>query len=111
MADLERAVSVSPGNSLWLAQLGEGYGLAGDLTKARDVLRQIKELARTEYVSPYQFVYVYTGLGEIDRALDLLERAVAERSGPAYAIKGSFLLKPLRYQPRFQALLRQMKLA
>ena len=111
VADLERAVSVSPGNSLWLAQLGEVYGLAGDLTKARDVLRRIKELARTEYVSPYQFVYVYTGLGEIDRALDLLERAVAERSGPAYAIKGSFLLKPLRYQPRFQALLREMKLA
>jgi hypothetical protein len=74
-------------------------------------LRQIKELARTEYVSPYQFVYVHTGLGEIDRALDLLERAVAERSGPAYATKGSFLLKPLRYQPRFQALLREMKLA
>jgi serine/threonine protein kinase/Flp pilus assembly protein TadD len=111
VADLERAVSVSPGNSLWLAQLGECYGLAGDLTKARDILRQIKELARREYVSPYQFVYVYTGLGEIERALDLLERAVAERAGPAYAIKGSFLLKPLRYQPRFQALLRQMHLA
>ena len=75
------------------------------------MLRRIKELARREYVSPYQYVYVHTGLGEIDRALDLLERAVAERSGPAYAIKGSFLLKPLRYQPRFQALLREMKLA
>jgi len=111
VADLERAVSASPGNSLWLAQLGEGYGLAGDFTKARDVLRQIKELSRREYVSPYQFVYVHVGLGELDRALDLLERAVAERSGPAYAIKGTFLLKPLRFHPRFQALLRQMKLA
>ncbi|MBW8770238.1 MAG: protein kinase [Gemmatimonadetes bacterium] len=111
VADLERAVSASPGNSLWLAQLGEGYGLAGDHTKARDVLRQIKELSRREYVSPYQLVYVHVGLGEFDRALDLLERAVAERSGPAYAIKGSFLLKPLRFQPRFQALLREMRLA
>jgi serine/threonine-protein kinase len=111
VADLERAVSASPGNSLWLAQLGEGYGLAGDLGKARDVLRQIKELARREYVSPYQFVYVHIGLGELDRALDLLERAVSERSGPAYAIKGSFLLKPLRFHPRFQALLREMRLA
>jgi serine/threonine-protein kinase len=111
VADLERAAAVAPGNSLWLAQLGEGYGLAGDLAKARDVLRQIKELSRREYVSPYQFVYVHIGLGEFDRALDLLERAVAERSGPAYAIKGSFLLKPLRFQPRFQALLRKMNLA
>ena len=75
------------------------------------MLRQIKELSRREYVSPYQFVYVHIGLGELDRALDLLERAVSERSGPAYAIKGSFLLKPLRFHPRFQALLREMRLA
>ena len=55
-------------------------------------------------------MYVYTGLGELDRAMDFLERAVAERSGPAYAIKGSFLFKPLREHPRFQELLREMKL-
>jgi hypothetical protein len=42
--------------------------------------------------------------------MDFLERAVAERGGPAYAIKGSFLLKPLREHPRFQALLKEMKL-
>jgi serine/threonine-protein kinase len=110
LAALERAVSVSPGNSLWLSQLGEAYGLNGDLIKARDVLRQVKSLSRTTYISPYQYVYVYTGLGEHDRAMDFLEQAVAERGGPAYAIKGSFLLKPLREHPRFQALLRGMKL-
>lgn len=70
----------------------------------------MKDLSRTVYVSPYQYVYLYTGLGELDRAMDFLERAVAERGGPAYAIKGSFLLKPLREHPRFQALLREMKL-
>ena len=110
IAALERAVSVSPGNSLWLAQLGEAYGLNGDMVKARDVLRQVKALSRTIYISPYQYVYVYTGLGELDRAMDFLERAVAERGGPAYAIKGSFLLKPLKEHPRFHALVRGMKL-
>jgi hypothetical protein len=55
-------------------------------------------------------VYVYTGLGEYDRAMDFLEQAVAERGGPAYAIKGSFLLKPLKEHPRFQALLKGMQL-
>jgi hypothetical protein len=35
---------------------------------------------------------------------------VAERAGPAYSIKGSFLFAPLRGHPRFQALLRTMKL-
>ena len=111
LASLERAVAVAPDSTLWLSQLAEAYGLNGEKGKARDILRQVKELSRTTYVSPYQYVYVYTGLGEYDRALDFLERAVAERGGPAYAIKGSFLLKPLREHPRFQALLRSMGLA
>jgi hypothetical protein len=62
-------------------------------------------------VSPYHFAYVYTGLGDTDTAMDWLERAVAERTGPAYSIKGSFLFGPLHGHPRFRALLRQMKLA
>jgi hypothetical protein len=54
---------------------------------------------------------VHAGLGEADCAMDYVERAVAERAGPAYSIKGSFLLAPLRGHPRFHALLRAMKLA
>ena len=110
VAELERAVSVSPGNTLWLGQLGEAYAMAGHAAKAREVLRELERRARDAYVSPYHFAYVYTGLGDSDRAMDWLERAVAERTGPAYSIKGSFLLTPLHTHPRFRALLRQMKL-
>jgi len=110
LAELERAASVSRKNTLWLAQLGEAYALAGKTEKARDLLRQLEDLAKTGFVSPYHFAYVYTGLGDFDRAMDFLERAVADRTGPAYTIKGSFLLARLRPHPRFRALLRQMKL-
>jgi serine/threonine-protein kinase len=111
VAELERAVSLSPTTTMWLGQLGEAYGLAGHTDKAREVLRQLEERARQAFVSPYTVAYVHTGLGEFDRAIDLLERAVAERTGPAYGIKGSFLFAPLREHPRFQALLRSMRLA
>lgn len=110
LAELERAVSAAPGNTLWLGQLGEAYALAGKTVKARAILRQLEALARGAYVSPYHFAYVYAGLGEADRALDWLERAVADRTGAAYSIKGSFLFAPVRAHPRFRALLRQMKL-
>ena len=70
-----------------------------------------RERAGHAYVSPYHFAYVYTGLGDADRAMDWLERAVAERAGPAYGIKGSFLFTSLHAHPRFRALLRQMNLA
>jgi hypothetical protein len=53
---------------------------------------------------------VYTGLGEHERALELLERAVDERGGPTYGIKSSFLFTSLHAHPRFRALLRKMNL-
>jgi adenylate cyclase len=54
--------------------------------------------------------YVYTGLGDHDRAMDFLERAYQERAGSVYGIKGSFLFTSLHSHPRFQALLRKMNL-
>ena len=110
LAELEEAVAISPGNTMWLGQLGEAHAMAGNTTKAREILGRLEERARVGFVSPYHIAYVYTGLGEFDRALDWLERAVAERTGPAYSIKGSFLLTRLHGHPRFRALLRQMKL-
>jgi TolB-like protein len=111
LAQLEKAVSVSPANTLWLGQLGEAYAMAGQAGKAQGILGELEERAQHSYVSPYHFAYVYTGLGDTDTAMDWLERAVAERTGPAYGIKGSFLFGPLHAHPRFRALLRQMKLA
>jgi len=108
--ELERAVAVSADNSMWLGQLGQAYAMAGNPTRAREILGQLEERARKSYVSPYHIAYVYTGLGETDAAMDWLERAVAERTGPAYSIKGSFLLTSLHTHPRFRALLARMKL-
>lgn len=110
VAQLERAVAVSRTNTMWLGQLGHAYALSGHTAKALEILRELEERARAAYVSPFHFAYVYVGLGDNDRALDWLERAVAEHAGSAYSIKGSFLFTPLRAHPRFRALLRQMKL-
>lgn len=107
---LERAVSLSPANSMWLGQLGAAYGMAAKPAKARVILRDMEARAKKAYVSPYHFAYVYAGLGEQERALDELERAVRERGGAAYSIKSSFLFASLHAHPRFRALLRTMKL-
>ena len=111
LAHLEEAVRLAPGHTLYLAQLGEAYGLVGKLDQAREVLRQLDELSRQRYVSPYHMAYVYTGLGEPDRAMDHLERAYEERAGSVYGIKGSYLFTTLHSHPRFIALLRKMNLA
>jgi serine/threonine protein kinase/Tfp pilus assembly protein PilF len=111
LAELEKAVALDPGSTLFLAQLGQGFGMVGKVMEAREVLRQLQELSRQRYVSPYHLAYVYTGLGELETALDRLEEALAERAGGVYGIKGSFLFTRLRPHPRFMALLKKMNLA
>ena len=110
VAELKLAVEVDPGSTLFLAQLGEAYGLAGKPEQAREVLRQLEQLSRERYVSPYHMAYVYTGLGEYETAIAYLERAYEEKAGMVYGVKGSFLFTPLRGHPRFRALLGKMNL-
>jgi serine/threonine protein kinase/Tfp pilus assembly protein PilF len=110
ITELEHAVTLVPGNTLYLGQLGQAYAEAGRIEQAREVLRRLEEVARQQYVSPYHLAYVYTGLGEQEAAMDLLERAYEERAGSVYGVKGSFLFTALRSHPRFRALLRKMNL-
>jgi serine/threonine-protein kinase len=111
LAELERAATIAPENTMYLAQLGQALAQAGKTAKAREVLGQLEQVARERYVSPYHMAYVYTGLGEPDRAMDYLERAHEERAGNVYGVKGSFLFTELHSHPRFKALLKKMNLA
>jgi eukaryotic-like serine/threonine-protein kinase len=110
IAELWKAVSLSPDSTMYLGQLGEALGMVGRMEEARELLRRLDELSTQRYVSPYHMAYIYTGLGEHERALDFLERAYEERAGAVFGIKGSFLFTPLRSHPRFIALLRKMNL-
>jgi adenylate cyclase len=111
IGELQKAVSLSPDSTMYLAQLSEAFGMAGRTQEAREVLQRLDELKKQRYVSPYHMAYVYTGLGDLDQAMDWLERAYEERAGALFGVKGSFLFTSLRSHPRFQALLRKMNLA
>jgi eukaryotic-like serine/threonine-protein kinase len=111
IAELEQAVRLVPGNTMYLGQLGEAYGLTGKTEEAHAVLARLQQMSRERYVLPYHMAYVYTGLGEHEAAIEYLERAYVERAGSVYAVKGSFLFTPLRGHPRFQALLAKLNLA
>lgn len=110
LAAIARAVEFSPGSTLFLAQLGQAYGMTGDEARSRAILAELEALAATEYVAAYHFAHVFTGLGEHDAAIDCLERAFEQRSGGIYGVKGSYLFASLHEHPRFRALLRRMNL-
>jgi serine/threonine protein kinase/tetratricopeptide (TPR) repeat protein len=108
IAELERAVALKPHENIWLAQLGEAYGLAGQAEKAHEVMRRLKESSRVHPVSAYHLAYIYTGLGDVEKAIDSLEESFARSDGALYGLKGSFLFEPLREHPRFRALIARL---
>ena len=75
--------------------------------QAKDVLAKLQRLlSRGAYVAPYHMAIVYLGLGDKTRALQLLEEDSRARSLFASWWNTDPALDRLRFDPRFQNLIR-----
>jgi TolB-like protein/Tfp pilus assembly protein PilF len=92
-----------------LGALGQAYALAGRTEDARHILRQLSA-SGARRLSCTSMAIVHLGLGEGDLALDALESACDHRETPVNALKVHPVYDPLRSKPRFQALLRRVRL-
>jgi len=70
----------------------------------------MKERSEKEYISPALLASVYSALGEQDTAFGLLEKAYAERDSILGYLKTDPMFDPLRFDPRFTALLKKIGL-
>jgi TolB-like protein/DNA-binding winged helix-turn-helix (wHTH) protein/Flp pilus assembly protein TadD len=105
--EFERAVQISDVAALW-SSLGHAYGMAGRKQDAIRVLHRLEELSKKHYVAPTYESTVYLGLGEYDRAMDLLEKSYDERCWGMLWFRIGHNLAPLRGTPRFEKLLGKM---
>ena len=84
------------------------YAVTGKTREARELLVEIKERARRQYVCPYEIGLTYVALGDKDEAFNWLERAYLARADCMIWLRVDVRLDPLRDDPRFQSLLRRM---
>jgi TolB-like protein/Tfp pilus assembly protein PilF/class 3 adenylate cyclase len=110
MAELMKAKSLLPENAAVEAEMGHVYAVSGKMDKAKKVIDRLNELSQRKYVSSYHMALIHTGLGDNDRALDLLERAYNERSDLLVYLKIDPRLNSLRSDRRFAGLLRRLGL-
>jgi hypothetical protein len=61
------------------ALLGRAYALAGERTKAVDILEHLKALSQQWYVSPFDIAVVHAGLDDRTSAFQWLEQAYQQR--------------------------------
>lgn len=92
------------------ACLGMIYGFVGRTADARVVLAQIERDASATYVSPIYRAWVYMGLGETDQAFQWLDRAIDLRDPHILHLPAKPVYDRLRGDPRFDGLLRKMRL-
>jgi serine/threonine protein kinase/tetratricopeptide (TPR) repeat protein len=94
-----------------LGPFGLVCALAGHRDRAREVLARLEERAARGHMS-FLFLIgaIHAGLGEVDAAYEMLDRAVAERDSSLIYIGVGPHLAPWRTDPRFAQLLRKMGL-
>jgi TolB-like protein/tetratricopeptide (TPR) repeat protein len=63
-----------------LGPLGLAYALAGRREAALKILGELEQAAQKHYVPPYYWALVHSGLGQMDQAFRLLDRALEERT-------------------------------
>ncbi len=63
-----------------LAPLGLAYGLAGRRADALKILAEMEQASQKRYISPFYLAVVYSGLGRMDEAFRLLDRALEQRT-------------------------------
>jgi len=108
---LREALALAPEcGSYTKATLAYSLACTGDRSYAKQVAAELEAKTNTEeYVSPVEVAIVHIALGDKERALDWVERAVDDRRGWAAYLRVNPILDPLRGEPRFEAIVRRMK--
>jgi serine/threonine protein kinase/tetratricopeptide (TPR) repeat protein len=91
-----------------LGRLGAAQAAAGNVAAAEDALNEMELIAARRHVSPYHLALVHCGLGRIESALDLLERAEKTKDAKVLWMGVDPELDPLHGHPRFNDLLRKL---
>ncbi len=104
IADYRRAVERSGRNAQALGMLAVAEAAGGNASAARDVLHELETRDAAGYVPATSLAVVHLALGDRSRALDLLERARAERDVRIAFLGVDARWNALRDEPRFLAL-------
>jgi eukaryotic-like serine/threonine-protein kinase len=88
--------------------LGMAHAFAGNTSDAHKILENLTVKSRQTHVSAQEYVWVYIGLGDKERALDWLDRAYDERGVFVAWMKTFPLYNPLRRETRFKQVLARL---
>ena len=109
-AAFQRAIHLLPQTPRMHAALARTYALSGKRKAALAILRKLEGLARSRYVSPFEFAVIRFAFGSADLGFNWLAKACQDRTFELLTIKVDPRFDPLKDDRRFESVVRQMGL-
>ncbi len=107
IAEFQRSKAVVAG-AWYQGLLGYAYAISGDRPKAEQILGELEELAKHQYVNSSAFAAIYLGLGEKRKALDWLDKCYENQESACWLLKVDPIYDSVRNEPRFQGLVKKV---
>src|SRR5438445_4505242 len=107
IAEFQRSKIVVTG-AWYQGLLGYAYAISGDRPKAEQMLRELEEMAKRQYVNTTAFASIYLGLGEKEKALDWLDKSYQDQESACWYLTVDPIYDSVRNEPRFQALVQKV---
>ena len=94
----------------WLAWKAAVYSRAGHAEEARRALAKLEQISRSRADRTVTLLIAYSGTGQKERVIELLQKAYSEHSNAVLQIKVDPMYDPIRSDPRFEDLLQRVGL-
>jgi tetratricopeptide (TPR) repeat protein len=108
ITEFKKSLNLSPDSYMALAYLGQAYARSGKRSEAMEIIKELEERSLERYVAAYWILVIYEGLGENDKAFELLEKAIDERNETMIWLKIGPYYDGLRSDPRFTEILKKL---
>jgi DNA-binding winged helix-turn-helix (wHTH) protein/TolB-like protein/Tfp pilus assembly protein PilF len=105
IAEFKKGQAAAPDEPGLITILGYTAGLEGQIEQARSYQKELTELAKRRYVSPFARAAIPSGLGEWDEVFKWLEKCFEVHDPAIRSLNTDPLFDRLRKDPRFAALL------
>jgi len=106
VAELQRAVQLSGRSPTCIANLACAYVASGKRSEALQLLDELKKRASPGYSNASEIAMIYASLGDMEQAMNWLEKGYEERFNPAVLLRPGF--DPVRSDSRFQSIVHRI---
>jgi Flp pilus assembly protein TadD len=110
ISELQKAAALSSRLPAVLAAMAYCHALAGDKSRAEELLNELGQVSAKRYVSPFDLALGHIGLGQKDQAFEWLQKGVEDRSSWLIWLKVEPVFDALRSDLRFPELVSRVGL-